>query len=331
MKFNNVKLYSWTSGLRYMKKPLLIISIISMGFNSILVSSLKDMDATVEKIRSGSDRYKFEELTREVGTMKSEIVSYKDQLLKMQLGVTSLEIDTSSPEVEQIKFPAHKLMNSVINVCPADISIVLFEGSIDGVSFSSQNILDSTIKDIEAVNSGEVIIEGTSPETPPVEPMPEQTPEQVNESVASGDGTDELAAEEAALQSNYRPKPTPPTPEDPSRPGSRVRSDETNIDPETGLPIEPEIDPETGLPIEPEIDPETGLPIEQMKESIKATIADSTFKLRGVTQNKASVSKFINSLSKNEFAEYKVNAIEGYTVNESTLYIFDLEMIRKAG
>ena len=278
-----------------------------MGFNSMLVSSLKDMDATVEKIRSGSDRYKFEELNREVGTMKSEIVSYKDQLLKMRLGVTSLEIDTSSPVVEQIKFPAHKLMNSVINVCPADISIVLFEGSIDGVSFSSQNILDSTIKDIEAVNSGEIIIEGTSPETPPVEPMPEQTPEQVSESVASGDGTDELAAEEAALQSNYAPTPNPPTPDDPSRPGSSVRPDKTNIDPETGLPIE------------------------QMKESIKATIADSTFKLRGVTQNKASVSKFINSLSKNEFANYKVNAIEGYTVNESTLYIFDLEMIRKAG
>ena len=319
MKFNNVKLYSWTSGLRYMKKPLLIISIISMGFNSMLVSSLKDMDATVEKIRTGSDRYKFEELNREVGTMKSEIISYRDQLLKMQLGVTPLEIDTSSTVVEQIKFPAHKLMNSVINVCPADISIVLFEGSIDGVSFSSQNILDSTIKDIEAVNSGEIVIEGTSPETPPLEPMPEQTPEQVNESVASGDGTDELAAEEIALQSSQGPTPNPPTPDDPSRPGSMVRPDETIIDPETGLPIEPEIDPETGLPIE------------QMKESIKATIADSTFKLRGVTQNKASVSKFINSLSKNEFADYKVNAIEGYTVNESTLYIFDLEMIRKAG
>ena len=140
MKFNNVKLYSWTSGLRYMKKPLLIISIISMGFNSMLVSSLRDMDATVEKIRSGSDRYKFEELNREVGTMKSEIVSYRDQLLKMRLGVTSLEIDPSSPKVEQIKFPAHKLMNSVINVCPADISIVLFEGSIDGVSFTLKPI-----------------------------------------------------------------------------------------------------------------------------------------------------------------------------------------------
>lgn len=273
MKFYKVKLYDWKGNIRFYKKTLLIIGTIAVSIAAVTFTLSTNIDSLIDKLGENSSGYKYSQIQSQVRPLERELKELEEEWLRLELGIRDDRFDTDEDgnvqEPKKMKFPANTLMSTVMNDCPEDISIVLFEGSVDGVSFSSQNILDSTLKDIQNLN------------------IPDGLDVEYN---IDEEGFNEDSSEE--------------TPED-------------------GTPFD-----EVRDRIREEI--EEKMPIDELQQSIENNIGDSKFKLRGVTQNKQSISVFVNRLSKNTLAKYKVNAIEGYTVNDNTLYVFDLEMERRA-
>ena len=277
MKFYKVKLYDWKGNIRFYKKTLLIIGTIAVSIAAVTFTLSTNIDSLIDKLGENSSGYKYSQIQSQVRPLERELKELEEEWLRLELGIRDDRFDTDEggdvQEPKKMKFPANTLMSTVMNDCPEDISIVLFEGSVDGVSFSSQNILDSTLKDIQNLN------------------IPDELDVEYN--------VDEEGLPE----------------------------DENEGTPEDGTPFDEVRDRIRGEGAE---EPDEQMPIDELQQSIENNIGDSKFKLRGVTQNKQSISVFVNRLSKNTLAKYKVNAIEGYTVNDDTLYVFDLEMERRA-
>ena len=277
MKFYKVKLYDWKGNIRFYKKTLLVIGTIAVSIAAVTFTLSTNIDSLIDKLGENSSGYKYSQIQSQVRPLERELKELEEEWLRLELGIRDdrfdMDEDGNVQEPKEMKFPANTLMSNVMSDCPEDISIVLFEGSVDGVSFSSQNILDSTLKDIQNLN------------------IPDGLDVEYN---IDEEGFNEDSSEET---------PEDGTPFDEVR--DRIRGEGTE-------------------------EPDEQMPIDELQQSIENNIGDSKFKLRGVTQNKQSISVFVNRLSKNTLAKYKVNAIEGYTVNDDTLYVFDLEMERRA-